>query len=127
MIEQPDLFDDGSGGVEVTVTVRVPRPRRQKTGRELKQEGIAAAENANLSAVAYARELAHDIAMSRKDRCCSMVDVNAALAKEKRPGLGNASGAVFLTHVWEWTKERVVDPRPHAKCNEVKKWRLKHA
>jgi hypothetical protein len=95
------------------------------SGEQLRKEGQAQAAASKESHVGYARELAVDIAMSRQDRCCNMLLVNEALAAEGRPGLGPAAGSVFLSHVWEFTGQRVKDTRAHAHSNEIKVWRLK--
>lgn len=101
-------------------------PPLARSGEQLKREGQERARDAKADAVGYARELAHDIARGRADKCCSMLLVNESLAAEGRPGLGNAAGGVFLTTVWIDTGRRVKDTRPHARSNEILVWRLRH-
>jgi len=124
---QPTLFDDLYREPLQTPLTREPLSPTgaERTGERLKREGIARAVESKANAVGYARELAYDIARSREDRCCTMIDVNEALAKEGRAGLGNAAGGVFLSSVWEDTGRVVKDTRPQAHSNKLTVWRLR--
>jgi hypothetical protein len=101
-----------------------PQPLPEE-GEARKRAGMSRAAASKESQLGYARELAMDLARAN-DGICDADMVAEALEREGRPGLGNAAGSLFLTHVWEFTGLRVKSKRAHAHANELKVWRLIH-
>lgn len=110
-----------------------PAPR-QTTGEQLKRQGIARAVEAKQDPVAYAREVACDVARGvlphadgekRADGLCTADDVAAVLEAEGKPSLGNAAGGLFQSEAWAWTGQYVKSRRTHAHQNLLKLWRYR--
>ena len=93
-------------------------------GEYLKQEGMSRAALSKKELLAYARELAKNIAECLLCKTCSINDVNRELEKQGYPPLGKAAGSVFITKDWEFTGKYVKSTKASNHARETKLWKL---
>lgn len=92
---------------------------------EAKRAGMAQAAEHKGSLLAYARQLAREIACSRPSREVTADDVQAALADAgvSVHALGNAAGSLFAEGCWQFTGRWEMSRRVHAHRNPLRVWR----
>jgi hypothetical protein len=98
-------------------------PQRQKTGKELKEEGMSKASGNRKALLSEARAIA--LLLADDWKTISIEDVRDYYAAHDRPFLlWNAAGSVFRGNEWVWVGFSVAK-HPAAHARVVRTWRRK--
>ena len=105
-----------------------PPPSSPRKGRERKAAALAELHGGNARWLAAVRLKAWTLACERgsvtTDDLAPYVEwlrIHEGLV----PTSGNAMGAVFATHEWEWTGRWIRSERAHMHATDLRVWRLR--